>query len=93
MAQSKRKGWDATIKNVAKASGASAATLRGGVKRETRKRLNARKWLHTSANDTEEQKLRVEARLEMLQDGYGYKVWRTRALLHHARHRVVANLV
>ena len=68
--KAKRKAWDETIKAVAIASGASAASIAPGKKRETRRRVNARRWLYTGAGDTEELKLRVEARLEALQESH-----------------------
>ena len=47
-----------------------AASIAPGKKRETRRRVNARRWLYTGAGDTEELKLRVEARLEALQESH-----------------------
>eukprot|EP00617_Octactis_speculum_P025149 CAMPEP_0185750270 /NCGR_PEP_ID=MMETSP1174-20130828/9035_1 /TAXON_ID=35687 /ORGANISM="Dictyocha speculum, Strain CCMP1381" /LENGTH=217 /DNA_ID=CAMNT_0028426759 /DNA_START=88 /DNA_END=741 /DNA_ORIENTATION=+ len=64
---SKRKAWDDAIKQVAKEIGTDIGGNREETKkRETRRRVNARKWIATS--DKDDLRRKVEARLEALEE-------------------------
>ena len=65
---SKRKAWDQAIQQVAAQTG-SKITVPGKLeseKRETRRRVNARRWIATS--DVDDLRRKTEARLEALEE-------------------------
>lgn len=63
----KRKAWDEAIKQVAKEAGTRISSGKPkDSKRETRRRVNARRWIATS--DTDDLRRKVEARLEALEE-------------------------
>mmetsp|Transcript_28409 Transcript_28409/g.58129 ORF Transcript_28409/g.58129 Transcript_28409/m.58129 type:complete len:225 (+) Transcript_28409:127-801(+) len=62
----KRKAWDAAILTVAQEKKVSVKASRGDMRRDTRRRANARRWIATS--DLDDLRLKVEARLEALEE-------------------------
>lgn len=62
----KRKAWDDAIKQVALEAGTKLPSKRKDSKRETRRRVNARRWIATSDQDDLQRK--VECRLEALEE-------------------------
>jgi hypothetical protein len=64
----KRKAWDAAIQLVAAQTGSKIDVpgKREGGKRETRRRVNARRWIATS--DVDDLRRKMEARLEALEE-------------------------
>lgn len=64
----KRKAWDAAIQQVAAQTGSKIEVpgKRDGEKRETRRRVNARRWIATS--DVDDLRRKMEARLEALEE-------------------------
>mmetsp|Transcript_67470 Transcript_67470/g.152688 ORF Transcript_67470/g.152688 Transcript_67470/m.152688 type:complete len:226 (+) Transcript_67470:93-770(+) len=63
---SKRKGWNETIQAMSKGAPAPKSKRDGGgSKRDTRRRVNARRWIATS--DSDDLRRKMEARLEFLE--------------------------
>ena len=68
LSMSKRKAWDQAIQQVAAQTGSKITVpgKRESEKRETRRRVNARRWIATS--DVDDLRRKTEARLEALEE-------------------------